>query len=138
MVLPTWPRRYSAEADKLCLRFVDNLCLHPHEAPRDANQPDLVADYELLGCTVVDLGSIGEGVSDLLIGCAGITDLAEVKMPGKELRSNQVEFNGRWRGSKPWKVQSRDDVIAHIADMRRRARHCGGAPRNRLCLHSGA
>lgn len=89
------------------------------EAPRDANQPDLVADYEAPGCTVVDLGSIGGGVSDLLIGCAGITDLAEVKMPGEDLRKNQVEFNGRWRGSKPWKVDKREDVIAHVADRRR-------------------
>jgi len=30
------------------------------EAPRDANQPSLVDDYESLGCSVVDLGSIAE------------------------------------------------------------------------------
>lgn len=92
------------------------------EAPRDANQTTLVAVYESLGCSVVDLGSIGGGVSDLLVGCAGITDIAEVKMPGEELRPNQMQFNARWRGSRPWKVESTDDVLAHIADMRRRAR----------------
>jgi hypothetical protein len=57
------------------------------EAPRDADQPELVGVYEALGCTVVDLGSVGNGITDLLIGCAGITDLAEVKIPGEELWS---------------------------------------------------
>lgn len=95
------------------------------EGRRDGNQPQLTSDYEAHGCTVIDLGSVGNGVSDLLIGCVGISDLAEVKMPGGVLRDSQVEFNATWRGSKPWKVETRDDVIAHVADMRRRARRIG-------------
>ena len=92
------------------------------EGQRDANQPDRIADYEALGCSVVDLGGVGGGLADLLVGCVGITDLSEVKMPGEDLRPSQVAFGNRWRGSRPWQVASLDDVLAHVADMRRRGR----------------
>ena len=92
------------------------------EAPRDANQSERVREYEQLGCIVIDLGSIGMGCPDLLIGCAGVTDLAEVKMPDEDLLPSQQTFNARWRGSRAWLVRTLDDVIAHVKDMRRRAR----------------
>lgn len=92
------------------------------EAPRDANQSAIVQRYRDLGCSVEDLGAVGGGISDLLVGCAGITDLSEVKMPGGELRPSQRSFNDRWRGSRPWKVETADDVLAHVEDMRKRAR----------------
>lgn len=92
------------------------------EGTRDANQSPLAQRYLDLGCSVEDLGSVGGGVSDLLVGCAGITDLAEVKMPGEPLRPSQVKFNERWRGSRPWKIETEDDVLAHVTDMRKRAR----------------
>jgi hypothetical protein len=78
--------------------------------------------YRDLGCSVEDLGAVGGGIPDLLVGCAGVTDIAEVKMPGEPLRASQETFNARWRGSRPWKVESVDEVEAHVMDMRRRAR----------------
>lgn len=96
------------------------------EAPRDANHAAVVGWYEQMGCSVVDLSTLGGGLSDLLVGAAGVTDLVEVKMLGKELRPNQVTFNDGWRGSKPWKAQTRDDVQAHVQHMRFRARLLGG------------
>lgn len=95
------------------------------EAKRDGNHAAVVGWYEQLGCSVIDLSTLGGGISDLLIGAAGLTDLAEVKLLGKDLRPNQVTFNDRWRGSRPWKVQTLDDVQAHVSDMRRRARLLG-------------
>lgn len=88
----------------------------------DANHCDAIGWYEEVGCTVVDLRNVGGGVSDLLIGCAGITDLSEVKFENGELRPSQKAFNGRWRGSRPWITRTQDDALAHVADMRRRAR----------------
>lgn len=82
--------------------------------------------YRDFGCSVEDLGAVGGGIPDLLIGCAGVTDLVEVKMPGELLRPSQQAFNGRWRGSCPRKVETFEDVEAHVHDMRRRAR--GKAP----------
>lgn len=93
------------------------------EAPRDANQSAVMQRYRDFGCSAEDLGAVGGGIPDLLIGCAGITDLAEVKMPGEELRPSQRTFNDRWRGSRAWKVESLDDVEAHVMNMRRRARN---------------
>jgi hypothetical protein len=95
---------------------------HWHEGTRDANQPEVIVWYEQLGCSVVDLGAMGGGLPDLLIGCAGVTDLSEVKMPGGELRKSQETFNAKWRGSRAWKVSTIADVVTHVADMRRRAR----------------
>jgi hypothetical protein len=92
------------------------------EAPRDANQTATMQRYRDFGCSVEDLGAVGNGVPDLLVGCAGITDVAEVKMPGEELRPSQQTFIARWRGSSVWKIWTLDDVEAHVKDMRRRAR----------------
>lgn len=88
----------------------------------DTNHNEAIGWYESMGCTVVDLRAVGFGVSDLLLGCAGVTDLAEVKFEDGELRLSQVNFNSRWRGSRPWITRTQDDAIQHVADMRRRAR----------------
>lgn len=96
------------------------------EAPRDANQSAIMQRYRDFGCSAEDLGVVGGGIPDLLIGCAGVTDITEVKMPGEQLRASQEAFNARWRGSRAWKVESVEDVEAHVMDMRRRAR--GKAP----------
>lgn len=92
------------------------------EAPRDANQSAIMQRYRDFGCSVEDLGMVGGGIPDLLIGCAGVTDVAEVKVPGEDLRASQRVFNDRWRGSRPWKIETFEDVEAHVRDMRRRAR----------------
>jgi len=90
----------------------------------DTNHLDAIGWYESIGCTVVDLRNVGSGsgTPDLLIGTAGITDLAEVKFEDGELRPSQKTFNSKWRGAKPWLTRTQDDAIAHVADMRRRAR----------------
>ena len=92
------------------------------EGRRDENQPDVVGWYKQLGCSVVDLGDVGNGCPDLLIGCAGETGLAEVKVEGEELRPTQVRFNAEWRGRKPWTVRTMQDVVDHVANLRKRAR----------------
>lgn len=88
----------------------------------DANHLDAIGWYESLGCTVVDLRNVGGGVPDLLIGAAGVTDLAEVKTEEGELRPSQKTFLVKWRGKIPWLTRTLDDAIAHVADMRRRAK----------------
>jgi hypothetical protein len=92
------------------------------EGARDANQSAIMQRYRDYGCSVEDLGAVGGGIPDLLVGCAGVTDLCEVKMPGADLRPSQRTFNDRWRGSRPWKIETNEDVDAHVMDMRRRAR----------------
>jgi Holliday junction resolvase len=88
----------------------------------DANQTELVALYRKLGCSVVSLAAVGAGVPDLLIGCNGITDLAEVKDGDKppsaqKLTPDQVRWHEKWAGSLRV-VNSPDDVIEHVAQLR--------------------
>lgn len=94
----------------------------PKFVSADTNHNPAIGWYRDQGCSVEDLRNVGNGVSDLLIGCAGITDLAEVKFENGGLRPSQKTFNERWRGSRPWITRTLDDAISHVADMRRRAR----------------
>jgi len=88
----------------------------------DANQTELVALYRKLGCSVVSLAPVGAGVPDLLIGCNGITDLAEVKDGNKppsaqKLTPDQVRWHDKWEGSVRV-INCVDDVIKHVAQLR--------------------
>jgi hypothetical protein len=94
----------------------------PHYARGDANQGDAEKDFRSLGCSVADLSKVGFGCSDLLIGCAGVDQLVEVKTEDGELEASQQAFNARWRGNPPMIYRTLDDAIRIVADMRRRAR----------------
>lgn len=89
---------------------------------RDANHATVVGWYTQAGCSVLDLSQVGYGCPDLLVGCAGVSDLCEVKIEGEELRLDQQTFRDKWRGSRAVKVSTMDEVIAHVAHMRARAR----------------
>lgn len=88
----------------------------------DANHGDVKRWYVELGCTVADTKDAGLGVPDLFIGCAGVTDPVEVKTDEGRLLPSQQTFVMAWRGSTTRIVRTQDEVIAHVHDMRRRAR----------------
>ena len=87
---------------------------------RDSNQSDLLAAInDIPGCVAVDLGAVGSGVSDLLIGFDGVNYLAEVKLEpvkGKvfksqsKLNDKQIEWHGLWPGQVAV-VRTLDDVL---------------------------
>lgn len=89
---------------------------------RDSNQQDVVGWYRDLGCTVIDCADLALGHPDLLIGCAGITGLAEVKSEDGTLTGAQQTFLAGWRGGAVAIVRAQDDVIEHVTKMRQRAR----------------
>ena len=64
----------------------------------DANQPELVAAFRKLGCTVLPLHTIGKGAPDVLIAIGGRTALAELKTPVGKLRQAQIDFIDGWKG----------------------------------------
>jgi hypothetical protein len=69
----------------------------------DANQAELVAVAERMGCTVRSLARVGEGVPDLLIGQASRWGrrnlLIEVKSSGSAvLTPDQIRFHRDWHG----------------------------------------
>ena len=71
----------------------------------DRNQPEIVAALRKAGCTVESLAAVGKGVTDLLVGRAGIKYLLEVKDGEKppserKLTPDQEEWHAGWRGQK--------------------------------------
>jgi hypothetical protein len=67
-----------------------------HAPKRDENEKDIVAALTLVGATVQPISA--KGCPDLLVGWKNPggerrTLLFEVKMPGKHLNENQVEWH---------------------------------------------
>jgi hypothetical protein len=91
-------------------------------AKLDANHGQVKQWYLDLGCSVADTADAGLGVPDLFVAAAGTIDAVEVKTPDGELLPSQIKFIESWRGPPVAIVRTQDDVIAHVTDMRRRAR----------------
>jgi hypothetical protein len=89
---------------------------------RDANHCDVVRWYRDLGCAVAETQDAGLGVPDLFVGCVGVTDPVEVKTEDGKIKPSQQVFIATWRGSAVRIVRTQDEVIEHVADMRKRAR----------------
>ena len=84
----------------------------------DANHGEIVAAYEALYVGVVDTHMLGFGFPDIIIHLAGYCTPVEIKTPGGELLPSQVRFMRDWKGPKIRVVQTVDDVIAHVRDIR--------------------
>lgn len=72
-------------------------------AKRDANHSDIVDTFRSLGMSVLDLGALGDGAPDLVVGAFGINVLVEVKDGSKppsqrQLTPDQVDFFATWKG----------------------------------------
>lgn len=64
----------------------------------DPNHAEIVTVLRSVGCTVVDLGAVGNGVPDLIVGYRGRNYLIEIKAPDDALRENQRAWHASWRG----------------------------------------
>ena len=63
----------------------------------DANQAEIVSALRDIGCSVLDLSRVGEGVPDLLVWShkVGLV-LLEVKIDKGKLTLEQRDFHQRW------------------------------------------
>lgn len=84
---------------------------------RDANEPEIVEEFELWGVTTTRIRgtTLGrrcdrKGVPDLLAGYRDQTHLVEVKVPGESPSEDQRLWDRRWRGGRVEAVSSREDV----------------------------
>lgn len=93
---------------------------------KDSNHEELTKVYLSLGCSCEDTSALGNGFPDALVGCAGVTDLVEFKTEDGTLEPAQVTFHARNRGSQIWIVRNQADCVAHVNNMRTRARKLGG------------
>lgn len=110
------------------MHAVREVAPHEHEQMKqrygkpDANHGDVKGWYLQLGCSVADTKDAGLGVPDLFVGAVGVCDPVEVKTEDGDLLASQKTFIASWRGPKVAIVRTREDVIAHVHDMRKRAR----------------
>ena len=91
-------------------------------AKKDANHVEIVAALRKAGATVVDLGAVGHGVPDLLIGHRGKTMLMEIKDGNKppsarKLTPDEAAWHESWRGQVAI-VESVDEAIAAAQAVR--------------------
>jgi len=85
-------------------------------AKKDRNHVEIVAALRKAGATVVDLGAVGHGVPDLLIGHRGRTMLMEIKDGEKcpsqrHLTPDQERFFATWHGGTLAVVDSVDAAL---------------------------
>ena len=100
---------------------------HPaNQGARDANSAEIVAALRKAGASVTDLGPVGGGVPDLLVGYLGATFLIEAKSAttharrakdpalehGEYLTDDQIEFLSKWRGGRVHIVTSSEEALA--------------------------
>lgn len=77
---------------------------------------EIVKAFRDLNCSVLDLGQLGSGVPDILVGVRGRNLLIEIKdgkAGARKFTPDQVEFFATWRGSR-CVVTSVDDVMAIV------------------------
>lgn len=70
-------------------------------AKRDANHAEIVKALRAIGVKVLDLGAVGNGCPDLLVGCQGRLTLLEIKDGNKppsarSLTDDQRVFHREW------------------------------------------
>lgn len=89
----------------------------------DSNQLEIVRTITGLGASWLDLTSIS-GILDGVIGVAGIDQRIEIKdgkkVPSRrKLTPDEIRVFEEWRGRKPVVIESVDDVIKLINNLRR-------------------
>jgi hypothetical protein len=76
----------------------------------------------MYGAAVALTHTLGHGFPDAVVALGGVVDLVEIKTPTGALTEKQATFIKHWRGwSEVWIIRTAADVLAHVADMRRRA-----------------
>ena len=83
----------------------------------DANQTELVQAFERLGCSVIDLSSVGSGCPDLAVSVCKVTVLVEIKTEDGTLEPSQIRFH---RENKSWIETARN--LEDVEDIVRRMR----------------
>lgn len=92
------------------------------KAKVDRNQPEIVAAFRALGCTVAHTHMVGQGFPDIVVGCQGENYLIEIKdgslSPSRrQLTEPEAQWHQAWGGQVAI-VETIDDVRELVADWR--------------------
>ena len=89
-----------------------------HKGRVDENHAEVKQAFEALGCTVVSLAPLGDGVGDLLVGCDMRNYMVEVKAGDKKLTPDETRFCRNWRGH--WQlINDAQQVPGAVREWRR-------------------
>lgn len=82
-------------------------------ARRDGNHAEVRDGCRACGLAVIDLGSMGDGVPDLLISSRNRMGLFEVKLPTEResLTKAQKQFHALWKGIPIEVVSTVEEVL---------------------------
>jgi Holliday junction resolvase len=91
----------------------------------DTNQPDIVATFRALGCSVWITSGMGQGAPDLVVSRDGWTVAVEVKDGAKppsarKLTEDEKTWAANWKGAYAI-VETVEQAHQLVADMRLRA-----------------
>lgn len=91
----------------------------------DANQPEIVAAFRRLGCTVAITSNVRGGFPDIVVGINGLNILVEIKDGSKvpsarKLTKDEQIFHDNWKGHAVV-VESVDDVVALVNGIQSKA-----------------
>lgn len=86
---------------------------------RDGNHKAIVNSLEKMGCEVIDLAGVGDGIPDLLVECHRELYLVEVKNPetgyGKRgLNTNQKKRATLWQKVRVYVIHTIDDCVTFV------------------------
>jgi alanine dehydrogenase len=75
------------------------------QGKRDGNHAEIVKGLRDAGATVQDLGAVGKGCPDILVGFRGQSYVIEIKdgrLPpsARELTDDQKKWHAEWKGQK--------------------------------------
>ena len=87
-----------------------------------SNQKLIVNALRKMGCSVISLAQLGDGVPDLLCGFRGVTFLCEVKDGQKPpsaqgLTEDEDMFFRLWRGGPLKVIKSVEEAIAFVTQI---------------------
>jgi hypothetical protein len=80
----------------------------------DDNQQEIVAEFRMMGCSVLHTHQLGHGAPDLIIGKNGNNILVEIKdgsqpLSKRALTDDEHKFHKEWRG--------RIEIVENIFDV---------------------
>lgn len=79
-------------------------------ARKDKNHGLITSELVQLGCSVVDMSSLGGGVADILVGFGGVNFIFEIKSTDhKWLTKDEEEWHNSWLGT-VYTVNSIDQI----------------------------
>ena len=88
----------------------------------DNNHSEIVKQFRALGMSVIDTSNVGDGFTDVVVGCFNLTVLVEIKDGVKkknQLTKKQVDFHGEFKGAKVivYKVEQCLDLYISMRNM---------------------